>query len=320
LEEKVPTQLEIEDAATRIANFVHRTPIMTCKSIDEIAGCEIFFKCENLQKVGAFKMRGASNAVLQLTPGQKAKGVATHSSGNHAQALALSAKMAGCKAYIVMPSNAPAVKKAAVEGYGATIIECEPTLKARESNLARVVKETGATFIHPYDNYSIIAGQATAAKEVFEEIQNLDIIMCPVGGGGLLAGTCLSASHFSPETKIYAAEPTGANDAWQSLSSGTLVPSVNPQTIADGLLTSLGKRNWPIIQKHTSDILLADDLEISSAMQLIWERSKLIVEPSGAVPLAAVLANKKLFSGKKIAIILSGGNVGLHDINDIINN
>jgi threonine dehydratase len=314
LTETLPDKQSIEQAAERLRGVTHVTPIVTCQALNELAGCELFFKCENFQKVGAFKMRGAANAVLQLSEGELLQGVATHSSGNHAQALSLAAKTAKSKAYIVMPSNAPAVKRRAVEGYGATVIECEPTLAARESNLEKVVEESGATFIHPYDNYDIISGQATAAKEAFEQVELVDIIMCPVGGGGLLAGTCLSRNHYSPETLVFAAEPTGANDAWQSMKGGGLVPSVNPQTIADGLLTSLGERNWPIIKNNVSDILLADDQEIAEAMYLIWERTKMIVEPSSAVPLAALLANKDLFEGKRVVIILSGGNVDLENL------
>lgn len=308
LTEQVPDRNSIDSAHARISAYIHRTPLSTSAQINEMAGCEVFFKCENLQKVGAFKMRGATNAVLQLSKDQLESGVGTHSSGNHAQALALAAKNVGATAHIVMPRNAPEVKKLAVAGYGAIISECEPTLAARESTMDEVIAQTGVAFIHPYDNYNIIAGQATAAKEIYED-QDIDIIMCPVGGGGLLAGTCLATQFYSPNTEIVAAEPSGANDAWQSLLKGHLIPSVDPQTIADGLLTSVGQRNWPIIKEYVKDILLVDDPEIISAMYLIWERMKLIIEPSSAVPVAALLANPRQFRGKRVAIILSGGNV-----------
>lgn len=306
-----PSLAEIKAAHARIQPFIHRTPILSSTAINEIAGCEIFFKCENFQKVGAFKARGAANAVMKLTEEQKAKGVATHSSGNHAAALARAASVAGIPSYIVMPSNAPEIKKKAVKGYGGEIIECEPNLKARETTLEAVVAKTGATFIPPYDFMDVIEGQATCALELIEDQANLDIIMAPVGGGGLLGGTALTTHHLSPNTEVIAGEPAGADDAFQSFQAGKIIPQSGPNTIADGLLTSLGVLNFELIQNYVSDILLATDPQIIEAMRLIYERMKIVIEPSCAVPLAALLANQDRFAGKKVGIILSGGNVDL---------
>ncbi|MGQ1911249.1 pyridoxal-phosphate dependent enzyme [Marinifilum sp. RC60d5] len=298
----------------RIKPFVHRTPIMSSQLINEIAGFEIYFKCENFQKMGAFKMRGATNAILQLSETAKEFGVATHSSGNFAQALALAAKLQGIKAYVVMPSNAPEIKKTAVKGYGGEVIECTPTLEARETTLNDVVNKTGAIFLHPYNNYQVIAGQGTAAMELIEEQDNLDAIFTPVGGGGLLAGTAMAAHYFSPHTNVIAGEPMGADDAWQSFQIGEIVPQTNPQTIADGLLTSLGDKTFPIIKEHVKEIIRVEEEEIIDAMRLIWERMKIIVEPSSAVALAAILKEKEKYQGKKVGIILSGGNVDLGNL------
>lgn len=308
------SQQNLLDTHKRIKPFIHRTPVLSSTLINEIAGCQLYFKCENFQKMGAFKMRGAINAVLQLSDGQKKLGVATHSSGNFAQALALAAKLQGIKAYIVMPENAPEIKKTAVKGYGGQIIECEATLEARETTLEKVVAETGATFLHPYNDYQVIQGQGTAAMELIEEHADLDYIIAPVGGGGLLSGTALAAYHFSPKTKVIAGEPLGADDAWQSLEKGELVPQKNPQTIADGLRTSLGDKTFPIIQELVEKIIRMEEDEIVAAMRLIWERMKLIIEPSSAVALAALLKEKEKFQGKKVGIILSGGNVDLSNL------
>ena len=302
---------DIRQAATRISGRVHRTPVLTCAAVDRLAGASLFFKCENFQKVGAFKMRGATNAVLSLNDGEAARGVATHSSGNHAQALALAARLRGIPAFIVMPSNAPAVKRAAVEGYGAEIIICEPTLQAREETLAAVVKRTGAIFVHPYDNEDIIAGQGTAAVELLEEVPALDVVMAPVGGGGLLSGTALAVKAMAPDARVIAAEPAGADDAARSLAAGRIIPSVDPDTVADGLLTSLGELNFPIIQEHVSAIWTVGDPDIIAAMRLIWERMKIIIEPSAAVCPAAVLARPDEVAELRIGVILSGGNVEL---------
>jgi threonine dehydratase len=303
----------ISEAHERIKPYVHRTPVLTSEAIDEMAGCTIFFKCENFQKVGAFKARGATNAALQLTPEQRTKGIATHSSGNHAQAIARAAKILGIPSFIVMPSAAPEIKKKGVRGYGGQIFECENNLTSRETTLADVIAKTGATEIHPFNNYHVIAGQATAAKELIEDTPSLDFILAPVGGGGLLSGTLLSAKYFSPATKVIAGEPAGADDAYRSLQSGKIEPSQS-NTIADGLLTSLGDKTFPIIRDHVEKIITVTEDEIIAAMRLIWERMKIIVEPSGAVPLAAVLKEKESFKGKKIGIILSGGNVDLEKI------
>jgi threonine dehydratase len=304
------TKETLEQAHERIKPYVHRTPVLTCAAINEIAGFSIFFKCENLQKIGAFKARGAMNAALQLTPEQRAKGIATHSSGNHAQAIARAAKILGIPAYIVMPRTAPEVKKKGVRGYGGQIFECEPNVPSRESTLADVVAKTGATEIHPYNNYEIIVGQATAAKELLEEVPALDFLMAPVGGGGLLSGTLLTAKFFSPSTKVVAGEPAGADDTFRSIQSGKIEPS-QANTIADGLLTSLGDKTFPIIRDHVAKVIPVTDEEIIAAMRLIWERMKIIVEPSAVVPFAAALKEKDMFAGKKVGIILSGGNVDL---------
>lgn len=300
----------IAEAHERIKPYVHRTPVLTSEAINEAAGCSIFFKCENFQKMGAFKARGAMNAALQLTPEQRAKGIATHSSGNHAQAIARAAKILGVPSYIVMPSTAPEIKKKGVRGYGGQIFECEPNIQSRESTLADVLAKTGATEIHPFNNYQVMAGQATAAKELIEDQSTLDFILAPVGGGGLLSGTVLAVKHFSPATKVIAGEPAGADDAYRSLQTGKIEPSQS-NSIADGLLTSLGDKTFPIIRDHVEKIITVTEDEIIAAMRLIWERMKIIVESSGAVPLAAVLKEKKKFTGKKVGIILSGGNVDL---------
>ena len=307
----LPTLEDIKAAHERIQPFIHRTPILTSEAINEIAGCHIFFKCENFQKVGAFKARGAANAVMKLGEEKKLNGVATHSSGNHAAALARAASVAGIKSYIVMPSNAPEIKKKAVKGYGGEIIECVPTLEARETTLQEVVDRTGAVFIPPYDYMDVIEGQATCALEMWEEGVHFDTIMAPVGGGGLLSGTALTTKYISPNTKVIAGEPEGADDAYRSFNAKELIPMVGPKTIADGLLTSLGKINFEIILQYVDDILTVSDQEIIEAMRLIYERMKIVIEPSCAVPLAALLKNREKFKGQKIGIILSGGNVDL---------
>ena len=295
-----------------IGPYVHRTPVFTCQALNRITGSELFFKCENFQKGGAFKFRGASHAVMTLSEKEARRGVATHSSGNHAQALALAASMRGIRAHIVMPETAPQIKVAAVKSYGGQITFCRPTLADREATLERIIEETGAVEIHPYNDFRIIAGQATAAAELFEECEKLDCLITPVGGGGLLSGSILSSRYFSPRTKVYGAEPEQANDAWESFHRKKLIPVHNPQTIADGLRTSLGSLTFPIIMDGAGDILTTSEARIIEAMQLIWERMKVIVEPSSAVPLAAILDHPTLFSGIKTGVILSGGNVDLY--------
>jgi threonine dehydratase len=307
----IPTYQDIEAAHRIVSQYAHHTPVLTSKSINEITGGNLFFKCENFQKVGAFKFRGACNAVFSLSEEEARKGVATHSSGNHAAALALAARMRGIAAHIVMPDNSPEIKKKAVAGNGAKITFCEPTLQARETTLAEIVAETGATEIHPYNNFHVIAGQGTAAKELIEDFGDFDIILAPVGGGGLLAGTALSAKYLLPQCKVIAAEPLGADDAFRSFQAKKIIPSVNPKTIADGLLTSLGERNFAIISVKVDDIVTVSEEKIVEAMRMIWERMKIIIEPSSAVPLAAILEGKINIQNKKTGIILSGGNLDL---------
>ena len=306
-----PSLTDIRAAADRIRRHIHRTPVLSCAGIDRIVGARLFFKCENFQKVGAFKIRGATNAVLSLNERAAAAGVATHSSGNHAAALALAARLRGVPAYVVMPDTAPQVKKDAVAGYGAQITFCAPTLEAREAGLAQVVADTGAAFIPPYNDERIIAGQATAALELLADIPDLDLILTPVGGGGLVSGTALTVRGLSSRSRVIAAEPKGADDAYRSFRAGHIIPSVNPQTIADGLLTSLGDKTFAIIRDCVDDIVTVEEADIIRAMRLIWERMKIIVEPSAAVPLGALLGRSVDVRGKRVAIILSGGNVDL---------
>ncbi len=310
------TKETIEEAAERILPYIHSTPILTNKSINELSGLDLYFKCENFQKIGAFKIRGGMNASLQLNPAQLSKGVATHSSGNHAQALAYAAKMLGIKAYIVMPESSPEVKVNAVKGYGAEVTICASNQTARESTLQAIVDKTGATFIHPYDNDEVITGQATCVKEMIEALPDLDIVVTPVGGGGLLSGTCLGAHYLKPGLKVYAGEPEGAADAVLSIQSGRVEKAPFINTIADGLMTTLSERTLNIIKEYVADILLVSDEEIKTALRLVYERMKIIIEPSCAVPLAAVLKNPALFKGKKVGIILSGGNVDLSKFKD----
>ena len=310
------TKASIEAAAIRIAPYIHNTPIMTCKSINALYGLDLYFKCENFQKIGAFKIRGGMNASLQLTEAQLEKGVATHSSGNHAQALAFASKMLGIKAYIVMPESSPQVKVNAVRGYGAEVTICASNQAARESTLQAIVDKTGATFIHPYDNDEVITGQATCVKEIIEAIPAIDIVVTPVGGGGLLSGTCLGAHYFKPGLKVYAGEPEGAADAVLSIQSGKVEKAPFVNTIADGLMTTLSERTLEIIKAHVTDIILVSEDEIKAALRLVYERMKIIIEPSCAVPLAAVLKHADLFKGKKVGIILTGGNVDLSKFKD----
>lgn len=313
----IPSKEDIVKAHAAVLPWIHETPVHTSASINELAHCNIFFKCENFQKVGAFKARGAMNAVLSLGELERLKGVATHSSGNHGQALARAANLLHVKSYIVMPSNAPDIKKTGVRINGGQIFECEPTLAARERTLAAVIMKTKATEIHPFNNYSVVAGQATAAKELIEAVPKLDVIIAPVGGGGLLSGTALSASYFSNRVKVFAAEPAGADDAYRALKSGQIEKS-QADSIADGLLTSLGTKTFPIIREHVKRVITVTDEEIVDAMRLIWERLKMIVEPSGAVPLAAALKEPDTFGGMNVGVILTGGNVDLKRAIDLM--
>ncbi len=311
------TRQDFLNTQLRITSYIHRTPVLTSETINHMSGAEVYFKCENFQKMGAFKMRGAANAILQLTEEQRSKGVATHSSGNFAQAVALSAKMMGVKAYIVMPSNSPEVKKAAVRDYSGEITECIPTLQAREDTVAEVIDKTGATFLHPYNDYDVIAGQGTATMELIEKAPDLDFIIPPVGGGGLSSGAALAAHFFSPKTKVIGAEPHGADDAWRSLNKGEIFLQTSPKTIADGLRTNLGDKTFAVLNNHMERIILVEEQEIVDALRLILERMKIVVEPSGAVPLAALLKEKASFKGKKVGLIISGGNVDLAQLGSL---
>ena len=305
------TKEAVELAAKTIESYIHRTPVLTSKSINELTGIDFYFKCENFQKIGAFKIRGGMNATLSLSPEQLKNGIATHSSGNHAQALAYAAKTLGIKAYIVMPKSSPQVKVDAVRGYGAEVIICESNQAAREAALEKIVAETGAEFIHPYDDYRVITGQATCVKELIEEVPDIQVVITPVGGGGLLSGTCLGAQFFKPGLKVYGGEPEGAADVVLSIQSGKVEKAPFINTIADGLLTTLSEQTLGIIKEHVTDILLVSEEEIIAALRLIYERMKIIVEPSCVVPFAAAMRNAHLFKGKKVGIILTGGNVDL---------
>ena len=302
---------DIQQAAQRIKPYIHRTPVMTNESLNQKVGVQVFMKCENLQKVGAFKFRGASNAVWSLTDEEAARGVVTHSSGNHAQALALAAKMRGIPAYIVMPSNAPQVKKNAVAGYGGQITFCEPTLEARESTMEGIRLSTGATVVHPYDNEKVIAGQGTAALELLEDVPDLDVIIAPVGGGGLLSGTSIAATETKKGIRVIAAEPEMADDAFRSMQAGKIIPSVNPKTVADGLLTSLGVLTFPIIRERVEQIVTVSEAGIIETMKYVWERAKIVIEPSAATVIAVMWEKKIDLTGLRVGVILSGGNVDL---------
>jgi threonine dehydratase len=306
---KIPKLADIQSAHSRIKPFVHRTPVMSSRLLNDHFGCDLIFKCENFQKVGAFKFRGATNAVLSLTDEEKSKGVVTHSSGNHAAALALASKMNGVKANIVMPENAPVVKKNAVAGYGAEITFCKPTLESREGTTRSIMEKTGATLIHPYDDFNVICGQGTAAMELLEQADDIEIVIAPIGGGGLMSGTSTCVKETNSTIQVIGAEPYNANDAFKSFYSGSIIPSVNPLTIADGLLTSLSDLTFSVIRKNVDMILTAKEESIIECMLLVWERMKIIIEPSSATVLAIIKENPELFSGKKIGLIISGGNV-----------
>lgn len=309
-----PTIADIRAAHERIRRYVHKTPVITCEAIDRQVGARLFFKCENLQKVGAFKARGACNAVFSLSDDEARRGVLTHSSGNHAAALARAAGLRGIPAYIVMPENSRRVKIAAVRTYGGQITLCAPTLESRETTAAHVQGETGAVMIHPYDDSRIIAGQGTAALELLEQLPDLDVVMAPVGGGGLLSGTLLAVKSLRPDVRVIAGEPALADDAYQGWKHGALIPARPPVTVADGLRTSLGELTFPIIMRHVDEILLASEAGIVAATRLLLERAKTVVEPSAAVPLTALMESGRDWSGRRIGIILSGGNLDLDDL------
>lgn len=311
---KTPSLTDIQSANSRIKPFIHRTPVLTSGQLNKIFDSELYFKCENFQKAGAFKFRGATNAVMLLREEEKKRGVVTHSSGNHAAALALASGMHGVSAYIVMPENAPVVKKSAVTGYGASVTYCQPTLRSREETCRNIMEETGAVLIHPYDNFNVISGQGTAALELLEDEPGLDIVVAPVGGGGLLSGTSTCVKNINRSIKIIGAEPLNANDAWRSFTTGVLSPSVNPTTIADGLLTSLSEMTFTIICRYADDIFTVNEESIIRSMMLVWERMKIVIEPSSATVLAAIMENPGFFRRKKTGLIISGGNVDLREL------
>jgi len=308
------TLTDIQQASQRIKPYAHRTPVLTNESLNQRVGAQVYLKCENLQKVGAFKFRGACNAVFSLTDEEAARGVSTHSSGNHAQALALAAKLRGIPAFIVMPEKAPRVKREAVAGYGGQITFCEPTLEAREATLAKVVAQTSSAVIHPYNNERVIAGQGTATLELLEEVPDLDVVIAPVGGGGLLSGTSIAATEIKKGIRVIGAEPEMADDAYRSIQSGEILPSMNPNTIADGLLTSLGTLTFPIIQQRVEQIVTVSEQGIIDSMKFIWERAKIIVEPSAAAAVAVLWEKKIDLTGLRVGVILSGGNVDLEKL------
>jgi len=307
----IPTLKDVQAAVKRVAPHVHKTPVLTSGTIDRMLGATVHFKCENFQRMGAFKIRGATNAILQLSEEERSRGVITHSSGNFAAALALAARSTGTTATIIMPSDAPAVKKEAVAGYGAAVIECAPGLKNRESAMEKEQKKSGATFIHPSNDINVILGNSTAAMELAASVDSMDVVIAPVGGGGLLAGTALATNHLNYYIETIGAEPFGADDAYLSLKTGKIQPSINPKTIADGLKTQLGDQNFPIIRKFVSKIIRVEESEIIAAMRLVWERMKIIIEPSSAVAVAALFRNKSEFRNRTIGVILSGGNADL---------
>ena len=308
------TKLDLIDCHNRIKPFIHNTPVLTSIYINQITGAEVYFKCENFQKMGAFKMRGAANAILRLSDEQKSNGVVTHSSGNHAQAISLAAKKIGIKAYIVMPSNAPEIKKEAVKGYGGELIECEPNLVAREAAAEDVVRTKSATFIHPSNNLDVILGQGTASKELIEQYGSFDHILVPIGGGGLIAGSALAAKYFANNCSVIGTEPFEVDDAYRSMITGKIEKNITTNTIADGLRTQLGDKNFPIILDEVKKIIRIKEDEIINSMKLIWQRLKIICEPSCSLPLAGILKNKDTFKGKKIGIVISGGNVDLNNL------
>lgn len=305
---------EIEDAYSRIHSHVHKTPVLTSSYINKITGAEVFFKCENFQKGGSYKIRGALNATLMLADEDRVKGIATHSSGNFAQAVSISAKLSGTQAHIVMPKNAPRIKKEATQDYGSQVYFCESTLTAREETLQELVAKTGAARLHPSNDIPVIIGQGTCAYELIEQVEDLDFIVPPVGGGGVAAGTILTTRHFAPQIKVVGAEPANADDAYRSLETGVIQPSITANTIADGLRTQLGDNNFPIIKEGIQSIVLVTEEEIIAAMKVVWNRMKIIIEPSSATTLAVVLKEKALFKNKRVGLIITGGNVDLTNL------
>jgi threonine dehydratase len=308
---QIPNYDDVLEAHERIKPYIHRTPVLTSTFMNELTGAELFFKCENFQKAGAFKVRGASNAVFGLSDEKAALGVATHSSGNHALSLSYAAGKRGIPVTVVMPRTAPQAKKDAVIGYGGTIVECEPSTSSREETFAKVVAESGADFVHPYNDPRVIAGQATCSLELNEQVKDLDIVIAPIGGGGMISGTCLTLSNIAPDIKIYAAEPLNADDAARSLKAGHIIADDSPNTIADGLKVPLKELTWHFVSNYVTDILTATEEEIIDAMKLTWQRMKIVIEPSCAVPLATIIKNPEIFAGKRVGVIITGGNVDL---------
>jgi len=310
----IPTLDDMKTARKRVTPYIHHTPVLTSEFLNDLTGAELFFKCENFQKAGAFKVRGACNAVFGLPDDMLAKGVATHSSGNHALSLSYAAGRRGIPCHVVMPRTAPQAKKDAVRGYGGIITECEPSTSSREAVFAKVEAETGAEFVHPYNDPRVIAGQATCSAELIEQVEGLDAVVAPIGGGGMISGTCLTLSNLAPSVKIYAAEPLNADDAARSFRAGHIIADDAPDTVADGLKVPLKDLTWHFVQNHVTDILTATEDEIIDAMKLIWKRMKIVMEPSSAVPLATILKNKSTFAGKRVGIIITGGNVDLDSL------
>lgn len=308
---QIPGLAEMQAARELIARHIHRTPVLTSRMLNELSGAELFFKCENLQKAGAFKARGAANAVFSLTDAEAARGVATHSSGNHGTCLSYAAGRRGIPCTVVMPRTAPQAKKDAVQGYGGRVVLCEPSTSSREAVFAQVVAETGAEFVHPYNDARVIAGQATCSAELIEQVEGLDAVVAPIGGGGMISGTCLTLSNLAPNIKIYAAEPEQADDAYRSFKAGHIIADDAPSTVADGLKVPLKDLTWHFVRNHVTDVLTVSEEEIVDAMKLTWKRLKIVMEPSSAVPLAAILKNRDAFAGKRIGVIITGGNVDL---------
>ena len=308
---QIPGLPEMQAARERIASHIHRTPIFTSRMLNELSGAELFFKCENFQKAGAFKARGAANAVFSLSDDEAARGVATHSSGNHGTCLSYAAGRRGIPCTVVMPRTAPQAKKDAVKGYGGRVVLCEPSTSSREAVFAQVVAETGAEFVHPYNDPRVIAGQATCSAELIEQVEGLDAVVAPIGGGGMISGTCLTLSNLAPAIKIYAAEPEQADDAYRSFKAGHIIADDAPNTVADGLKVPLKDLTWHFVRNHVTDVLTASEEEIVDAMKLTWKRLKIVMEPSSAVPLAAILKNRDAFAGKRVGVIITGGNVDL---------
>ncbi|WP_284262265.1 beta-hydroxyaspartate dehydratase BhcB [Roseicyclus amphidinii] len=308
---RIPDFDDVIAAHERIRPYIHRTPVLTSQFMNELTGAELFFKCENFQKAGAFKVRGASNAVFGLSDEQAAKGVATHSSGNHALSLSYAAGRRGIPCHVVMPRTAPEAKKAAVRGYGGTITECEPSTTSREAVFADVHARTGADFVHPYNDPRVIAGQATCSRELMEQVEGLEQVIAPIGGGGMVSGCCLTLSNIAPHVEIYAAEPEQADDAYRSFKAGHIIADDAPNTIADGLKVPLKENTWHFVSQHVTDILTASEQEIIDAMKLTWQRMKIVMEPSCAVPLATIIKNPDIFRGRRVGVIITGGNVDL---------